>query len=321
MRQWSISAHNSFRRCQRQFFFKNIMAWHNAKDANRREAFVLSQLRGLEEWQGHLVHLALEKYFVPSLQNRDIISLEELTARTFALGRAQLEFSRRGDYKNGVVTKDAAGENFLGLREHEYGIEIAETEIERIFENIERCYDFLYSQEKFVNFLKEGAWYSSEPFLHLEVCAVPIVARLDLIVGYGNSKLCIIDWKIGASLTSDYSNQLRLYALAAINRWTKYKIEDVLLVEANLLQGKLYKHHVDEKALLEIEDFIYRSFSDMQVFTDQGKYADHNLDDYAYAKSPNSCKFCKFRRLCMRLNDGDTHPELIPGEQLSLLEL
>jgi len=82
MKQWSISAHNSVRRCQRQFFFKQQMACHNAKDPLRREAHLLCQLKGLEEWRGHVVHQALETFFVPSLERGGLISCEELTVIT-----------------------------------------------------------------------------------------------------------------------------------------------------------------------------------------------------------------------------------------------
>lgn len=45
--QWSISTDRLFRRCQRQFFFREIAANHASKDW-RREAFILKQLKTLE---------------------------------------------------------------------------------------------------------------------------------------------------------------------------------------------------------------------------------------------------------------------------------
>ena len=50
--KWSFSADRCFRRCERQFFFRDIAAWHNARDPMRREAFVLKQLKTLELWHG-----------------------------------------------------------------------------------------------------------------------------------------------------------------------------------------------------------------------------------------------------------------------------
>jgi len=48
--QWSFSTDKLFRRCQRQFFFREIAAHPNAKDGWRREAFILRQLKTLELW-------------------------------------------------------------------------------------------------------------------------------------------------------------------------------------------------------------------------------------------------------------------------------
>ena len=98
MPRWSISAHNCFKKCQRQYFFSNIMAHHNAKDEKRREAYLLKQLSSLDEWKGKLVHLALEKYFVPSLRESNLISLDDLINKTFALAEEQLQFSREKKY-------------------------------------------------------------------------------------------------------------------------------------------------------------------------------------------------------------------------------
>jgi hypothetical protein len=321
MKQWSISAHNCIRRCQRQFLFKNLMAWHNAKDPDRREAYLLSQLRGLEEWQGHLVHLAIEKYFVPALQRGVLLSRGELMMETLALAREQWRFSERGDYKKDGVTKTDSDGKFLALREHEYGIPVGEAEFNAVIGKIEKCYDYLYSNEKLLSFLQSGNWHSTEPMLIFHVDGVPVVARLDLVVGYGNSKLCIIDWKIGESLTSDYSIQLRLYAYAALQKWPRYRAEDITLVEVNLLQGKIIKHKFDKDEVLKVEDFIYRSISEIKALTNGRSYEDQNLEDYGYARSPLSCQFCKFERLCVRLHYDKPYLESVSSGKFSWFEL
>ena len=64
---WSFSAERCFRRCQMQFWFREIAAWHNGKDPLRRESFVLKQLKTLDQWHGLLVHRSIEKLVVPLL--------------------------------------------------------------------------------------------------------------------------------------------------------------------------------------------------------------------------------------------------------------
>ena len=302
MKAWSISAHNSVRRCQHQFIFQQVMASHNARDPDRREAHTLRQLRGLAEWRGHLVHLALERYFIPALKQRRLITKEELTSRTVDLAKRQFRFSKQGKYKEIGVTKTAAGDDFLALREHEYGIAIEEGELDKLFEEVNQCYVFLYAQEKFLSFLGRGKWYATEPTLNFRVSGFLVAARLDLVMAYASgSRLLIVDWKIGDSQTSDYSRQLRLYALAALHRWPNYRVENLTLVEANLLRGKFTKHLINEAELLKMEDFIYRSCSDIGALLDGHGFELEDLENSGYANSPMSCEFCKFQRLCMRL--------------------
>jgi PD-(D/E)XK nuclease superfamily len=277
MRQWSISAHNTVRRCQRQFFFKYLMAWHNAKDAVRSEAYYLNQLRGLQEWRGHVVHLALEQFFVPSLKKRKMICCEELTEATLRLAERQFLFSQRGDYKRGDTDKKAL--DYLALREHEYGIAIQGNQLERIYQQIRCCYEFLYSQAKFLNFLQHADWHEAEPPLDFYFDRQKIAAKLDLVVRYKGSKLCVVDWKIAESQTSDYSAQLQLYAMAALSKWPAFKVEDLLLVEANLLQGEIRKHAIDGDGLLEIEDLIFRSLSDIRALTSDRPYSEQDITD------------------------------------------
>lgn len=282
--------------------FQQVMASHNAKDPDRREAHMLRQLRGLSEWRGHVVHLAMERYFVPSLKRRHLITCEELTSRTLALAERQFQFSAQGKYKETCLTKTAAGDDFLALREHEYGIAISQADLDQIFEQIRQCYIFLYGREKFLNFLEKGNWYATEPTLNLRVAGFSVIARLDLVMGYAsNSRLLIVDWKIGDSHTSDYSQQLRLYAMAALHRWSTYRVENVRLVEANILQDHFTRHAVNESELLKMEDFIYRSCSDIEALLAGNGYDPDDLEDYGYAHSPMSCEYCKYQRLCMRL--------------------
>ena len=300
MRKWSVSAHNCFRKCQRQYFFRHIMPHHNAKDEKRREAHLLRQFCSLDEWRGKLVHLALEKYFVPSLQEGNLISLDELMEQTWDLAEAQVQFSREKKYKQPDITKTKAGDLFLALKIDEYNINTGQEKFIQIADDIEKSYKFLYANSWLLNLLTNGDWYEAEPNLPFKFNQVTITAKLDLVMGYGDRKICVIDWKIGHSQTSDYSRQLYLYALAVIRnkRWSGYKLQDLLLIEANLLQNKFIKHAINISQELEIEDFLYRSISEIQAVTSDHKYNLDNLEDYEYANSPLSCEYCNFEQLC-----------------------
>ena len=61
-------------------------------------------------------------------------------------------------------------------------------------------------------------------------------------------------------------------------------------------------HPVTEQELLDIEDFIYRSVSEMRRVADNPQYAPEDFENYDVARSPLSCEHCRFLRLCLRLS-------------------
>ena len=304
MKPWSVSANGSFRKCQRQYFFGSIMASHNARDPVRREAHLLKQLSGLAEWRGKLVHHAMQHFFVPGLKQGVVPSQQRLLDQTVGLARDQYSFSEQRRYKENGLTKTAAGASFLALREHEYGVPIQPGQVEEVLEAVRQCYVFLYSKLEFLDGLRRAPWHSPELTITFRVGDDAVRGMLDLAMGgrNGSSKITIVDWKIGHSETSDYSRQLRVYALAALARWKDRRVEDLSLVEANLLQGKVIVHPVTERELLDVEDFIYRSVSEMRRVADNPQYTLEDLENYDVARSPRSCEHCRFLRLCERLS-------------------
>ncbi len=91
--RWSFSTDKLFRRCQRQFYFRDIAAHHSQKEPWRREAFVLKQLKTLELWRGTLIHEGIQHYVVPALKTGDALDWSELAERTIQHAQAQLAFS------------------------------------------------------------------------------------------------------------------------------------------------------------------------------------------------------------------------------------
>ena len=304
MKKWSISAHNCFVSCQRKYFFRYIMAHHNAKDTLRREAYLVSQLSSLDAWKGKLVHSALETYFTPSLQDNNLISYIELTQKTLDLGKKQLEFSQQKRYREAGITKTKAGEKYLALKIHETEKSIKSEAIEKVFNEIKECYQNLYNYQKFIDFLlNQASWCETEFRLSFKLDGVTITGQPDLLVGYGDRKICVIDWKTGKNPNSDYSNQLRIYGLSVVNssRWSAYDLSDLLLLEASLFQDKFNKMYLEKIHKLAIETFISNSISDIKTVTGDRKYSLDDLKNYSYAKNTNYCKYCSFESICQEL--------------------
>ncbi|HVP97045.1 MAG TPA: PD-(D/E)XK nuclease family protein [Methanoregula sp.] len=297
--RWSISAHNTFRRCQRQFFFGNIMASHNAKDPLRREAFILKQLKHLPVWRGTLVHECLSDFFVPSIKT-DLISKNDLTKITLERVDQQFLFSKNRLYRKGS-SKSSCGSHYCALYEHELGLNIDDSRINLLKHEISQCFEYLYGNADFINKLKNCASLTNEINLPFKMDETTIAAKLDLTF-IDNTHLNIVDWKIGASDTSDYSKQLFVYALAATHKIGR-RIDQIKLFEVNLLKKQIIEHAVDQDKLQNTEDFIYKSISDIRSVTHDQKYENLNVSDFETAKNSKNCEFCNYQSLCVRMSN------------------
>lgn len=109
--KWSFSMHHCFRRCQRQFLFRHIVAWPNARDPLRREAYILKQAKTVEVWRGLVVHKGIERFVMPQLEARKPIDWESVIRDTKALANRQLRFSADKRYREDRPTKTAVGDD------------------------------------------------------------------------------------------------------------------------------------------------------------------------------------------------------------------
>jgi hypothetical protein len=142
---------------------------------------------------------------------------------------------------------------------------------------------------------------TSEIILPFKIDSTTISGKLDLTF-IDETNLNIVDWKIGASDTSDYSNQLLIYALAATHRMGR-RPDRIRLYEVNLLKKRINEHAIDEVKLQKAEDFIYRSISDIKSVTRELKYDGLKVDDFESTQNPTNCEFCNYRKLCVEISD------------------
>lgn len=79
--RWSYSASRSFRQCQRQWFFKNVVASARAKDPFRKRAYLLSKLQSVSAWRGRIVDDVISNLIIPQLNRGNLVSLREAKNR------------------------------------------------------------------------------------------------------------------------------------------------------------------------------------------------------------------------------------------------
>jgi len=301
--RWSISAHNTFRRCQRQYLFGQIMASHNARDPERREAFLLKQLQGLPAWQGNLVHKGIQKYVVPWLANRSLPNSDDVIRQTLAMADRQIAFSSSCQFRADGQSKQSAGDSYCALFEHEYGIDITSERLRGVHETVSRCLRNLFDQQDFLDQLRHHWGHRPEFRTDFRVGGTRVAVQLDLLCFKEDRTPIIVDWKVAGSESSDYSHQAMTYALSLLRSPTCANIQadSISVYEVNLLKNQIKPHIVTENKIVETENFIFQSIEEMKSLAGDGRFESQHVEDYELAGSVMSCIYCNFRKLCMRL--------------------
>ena len=98
--RWSYSASRSFRQCQRQWFFKNVVASAIAKDPFRKRAYLLSKLQSISAWRGKIVDEVISNSIIPDLNRRNCVTLRDAKNRARRLFDRQLAYARRHPITN-----------------------------------------------------------------------------------------------------------------------------------------------------------------------------------------------------------------------------
>jgi hypothetical protein len=290
------------RRCQRLLVFAHIMASHNARDPQRREAYILKQLQPLSAWQGSLVHRVLATAFLADLRAARPIDPPALVEVALDLALRQFAFSAARRYREPGQTKRAAGDEYCALLEHEYGGDIGPQALRHVQATVRRCFENLASQTAFLARLYAGSQHAAEPSLTFRLNGATIAASPDLIFLRPDGRPTVVDWKIADSERSDYTRQLLIYALAVARSgyWPGVSAPAIELYEVNLLKNQIRQHPVTAERLAETEDFIYRSLVELETLVGDGRFAEVELDELEVAEKPATCAHCNFRLLCIR---------------------
>jgi len=299
--QWSFSTDKLFRRCQRQFFFREIAAHPNAKDGWRREAFILRQLKTLELWRGTLIHEGIEKFLVPALNAGGKLPWTAVIEKTLQRANDQLAFSAQQRYREAGITK---GENddFCALTQHETGVGVSTEEFEQVCKGIRTAFTRLAGLTELWDRFKDGVYWEAEVPIWVKLPEVSIKAQIDLLLERPGQRFTIIDWKsyeIGGD--TDARLQTAIYGWALL-RSGEHKVrnpESIELLECQVQEGLLVDHGFSQELVDTLDDYIYRSVQTIFSLCQSKKLADVQLQDFAFTDNPNNCDHCAFRKLCV----------------------
>lgn len=298
---WSISLHKTMRSCQRRAAFSYVVASPVAKDDLRRRAYLAKQLQEVSNWQGHLVHDVMANEFIAQIRANRRPSLAQLVDAADRLIDAQLAFSRAHRFRSRQVTKTEAGRAYCALALHERGEDLDAEALAKTRVTLREAFAFILGEADFMRCLRAGRNHQAEVTLWFLLGGSNVRATIDLIFSGQDGLLYIVDWKLARSLTSDYSHQLRLYALAAMHsgRWSNVDPASIRLMEANLLQRRIIHHSLTAEQLTATEDYAYRGIVELRELMGRGRYEDLHLDELDVATTPKMCSYCSFSDICI----------------------
>ncbi|SKA41293.1 PD-(D/E)XK nuclease superfamily protein [Enhydrobacter aerosaccus] len=305
--RWSYSAGRSFRQCQRQWFFKNIVASARANQPLRRRAYLLSKLQSLSAWRGKVVDDVISKTLIPSLNRRDTVTLKTVKQKARCLFDSQLAFALRHPIDDPDLRVSREGEDFALLHGMEYGQAPTAQDVEQAWTEVEQALTNLYNMSAVREVLKSSDYVVSQRALQFELMDdVTALAFPDAIAFSPARPPLIIDWKVHAFGQNDAWLQLAIYAIA-LSRSKRHADfpenfccapKDVVLLEAQLLTGSLREHDLGDDEIIEAEEYMINSACEITSLTEGKKYAELSAEDFRVAHHAETCQRCAFRTIC-----------------------
>lgn len=310
---WSISEAKSFQRCQRQWFYKNILGSATAKDELRQRAYRLSKLESVSAWRGNIVDDTISNFVIPGLRNGHPPTLE--AAKRYALSAfdGQLAFGRAHRLWD-QPSPAKAGRDFAAFHAVEYDGLISDKEIETAREEVLRALTNLYGMQEIKTRMKSAEYLIAQRALMFRHTEQTVRAVPDLIAFYRDQPPLIFDWKVHVFGLQEAWLQLAVYALALLRAkphkdfppaLRNVRETEVRLLEIQLLKNEVREYSLEDDDVERAEAYIAESILNMSLATQGLKHPDLSPEDFLVTQYPEVCTRCNFPRLCWEESGND----------------
>ncbi len=302
---WSYSGSRTFKKCQRQWYFRTIVGHHAAKDPIRQETYRLSKLQSISAWRGSLVDEVISRRIINAVNKNGYIGLEGAINFARQLFDQQREFAEANRYREPGMKPTVAGDKYAAFLDVEYA-ELCDVEIEQAWGDIVVALTNLFEMDALWVVMNGGSYLVAQRPLSFKLNGMSIRAIPDLIIFNRGHQPIIVDWKVHTFGTSDYRKQLACYALALSRckphkdfpNGVAFKAAQMPVIEVQLLTNQIREYALTDTDLLETESYITSSIEQMKLT--KGTLDNRNLRpfDFDVAVSPEICERCPFRIIC-----------------------
>ena len=303
---WSFSTYRQFKRCQRQWFYKNVYGNSRCNDPSRNEAFILGQLKSLSAWRGDVVDKTLSNFIIPSINSKKALNLADSISYAKKLCRRQLDFAKLKSYRDGKA-KSNSGLDYCALFPLEYDIPISTDDLKELWREIESSLANFHKNELILRYLITSSKLLAQRPLIFQVGEISLRGVPDLIAFYEKEPPRIIDWKVHSFGTKAYDEQLIIYALALSRckphvdfptSLTSFKVESFNISEYQMLLDVVRDYEITSDRLEDVESMIDASLLDMNLSGAMKKINETEVNAFETTKFPENCQTCAFKKIC-----------------------
>jgi hypothetical protein len=303
---WSVSEAKTFRRCQRQWYFRYRFASPLAvKQPLKREAYLLQTLQSVSAWRGQVVDKVIETVIVPALMRHTPVSLEAALLAARRLFEAQQAFATQSRAREIGMTKEKGGDDFSSLLVVEETGAIPADDLALAWVEVERSLRNLYRMESLLAKLGEAKQLLAQRTFWFELCGYKIKAIPDLVAYFNSESPLVVDWKVHHSGVKDSEFQLKTYALAVARQGATWPIADIRLAEVQLLTGQHRHYRLKNEQIGALENEILGSISAIELATEGRARDDLNPLSFPAAHFAQTCAGCGFKKICWSTEHDD----------------
>lgn len=304
---WSISGSQAFKKCQRQWYFKNHVASATAHDPFRREAYLLSKHQSIAAWRGNIVDQVISTRVIPALNRNQPLYAVALIRQARTLFDEQFEFAQRRRVREPGMTQVKAGTAFAALHPIEYQIEISDENLAQAWNDIETSLTNFLQMDELLGVFRQATNLLAQRALCFSYNSTSIRSVPDLIAFFPDEPPLIVDWKVHTYAMQNYRLQLTSYALALTQckphkdfpvSLQRYDPTDIRLLEAQLLTKSQRQYSLTETDVEALHSFIARTAREMSLAVEMDAAESLTPFDFPTTLDPEECQRCPFRSLC-----------------------
>jgi len=315
---WSISGYKQFRKCARQWYYRNIVADGRVKnDSFRKEITILSKLQTIEAWRGGIVDDIISRLLVSAINKKIPIDKNYYLREAEKIFDAQFEYAVFQKYREADM-KISGNSNFAAFLKSEAGEDILNEEIDKARKDIETALTNLLDDNDFIAYLHSASHLVSQRALIYPLDRFNVKAIPDLIAFFDNAPPHIFDWKVHTYGTNTYDEQLISYAAALYKvahskphvdfpkNITDYQIFDYRITEYQLLHKERIKrdYEITYERLEELGATMSGSIMEMYMAGGHKKYSELSPENFETTSFIENCLNCPFKNNC-KTHDHD----------------